>query len=160
MTVRAIFFRGVLLAALWCILTEGSLNSWGLGVISVAAALVASLALLPPGSTRFSFAGLATFLVFFVSQSLLAGIRVALLVFAPRLNIQPGVVRVHLRLPEGASRVILVNTLNLLPGTLVVKLDGNNLYLHALNIRGSAETEVHLTETRIAKMLGLSLEEA
>ncbi|MBA4142717.1 MAG: Na+/H+ antiporter subunit E [Nitrosospira sp.] len=159
MILRAILWRGVLLAALWCLLTEGRVDSWGLGVASAVLALAASLILLPPGSIRFSLAGLAVFLVYFINQSLRAGVRVALLALRPRLNIHPGIEPVSLRMPVGVGRVILVNTLNLLPGTLVVDLAANHLYLHTLDIGGSIEEEVRVAELRIAKMLGLDLDD-
>jgi multicomponent Na+:H+ antiporter subunit E len=159
MILRALLWRSALLAVLWFILTEGRTDSWGVGVISATLALAASLILLPPGAIRFSLDGVAVFLAYFMSQSLRAGIRVALVALRPRLNIHPGVQVVRLRMPEGIGRVILVNTLNLLPGTLVVKFAANNLHLHMLDIRGSIEEEVRATETRIAKMLGLSLDE-
>lgn len=160
MILRAILWRITVLSALWCVLTEGRMDNWGVGLISAALTLIASLALVPPGAIRFSFTGLASFLVYFMSRSFQAGVRVALLALQPRLNIHPGIQVVGLRLPEGVARVILINTLNLLPGTLVVNFAANNLHLHMLDIRSSIEEEVRATETRIAKMLGLRLDES
>lgn len=157
MIIRAILWRSAVLAALWCILTEGRMDNWGVGLISAILALAISLALVAPGTIRFSLTGLAFFLVHFLSQSFRAGIRVALLALQPHLNIHPGITVMRVRMPSGIGRVILVNTLNLLPGTLVVNLTENNMQLHILDMQGSVEEEIRATETRIAKMLGLSL---
>lgn len=160
MVLGAVLWRVAILTALWCILTEGSIDSWGVGVISMALALAVSLAVLPVGAIRFSPTGLVFFLTYFMSQSFYAGVRVALLAVKPRLDIHPGIETVSLRLPNGVGRVILINTLNLLPGTLVLGLNASNLQVHVLDMRTSIEGEIRIAEKRIAKMLGLSLDQS
>ncbi|SFN42496.1 multicomponent Na+:H+ antiporter subunit E [Nitrosospira briensis] len=160
MILGAILWRSVLLAMLWCILAEGNVGSWGVGAISTALALAASLAVLPVGAIRFSPLGLVFFLIYFISKSFRAGVRVALLAVQPRLDIHPGIETVSLRLPNGVGRVILINTINLLPGTLVLGLNASTLQLHVLDMRSSIEGEIRIAEKRIAKMLGLSLDQS
>lgn len=160
MTLRAIFWRSMLLASLWWILTEGQLDSWGIGLVSIALALTASLSLSPPGLSQFSLIGLTSFLAYFLAQSLKGGIQVSLAALRPRLDLHPDVQIIYPRLPEGVGRVILVNTLNLLPGTLSVSLTTEGLRLHILDKRRSIEVEVRNIEARIAHMLGLKLEES
>lgn len=53
--------------------------------------------------------------------------------FRPRLNLAPALLELPITLPEGIARVLLVNTLNLLPGTLSVGLEGNRLRLPVLD---------------------------
>lgn len=156
----AILWRSTVLAAVWCILTEGNIGNWGVGVVSAALALAASFVVLPLGAIWFSPRGLILFLIYFMSQSFSAGVRVALLAIQPRLDIHPGIQTVVLRLPDGVGRVILINAMNLLPGTLVLSLNANNLQLHVLNMRGSIEGEIRTAEAHIAKMLGLSLHQS
>ena len=158
MTLRAIFWRSILLTGLWWILTEGQLDSWNVGLVSVVLALIASLVLLPPSLPRFSLAGLISFLVYFLGQSLKGGVQVALMALRPDLDLHPDVQIIYPRLPEGVGRVILVNTLSLLPGTLSVSLTTNTLRLHILDERRPIEVEVRNAEARIAHMLGLKLE--
>jgi multicomponent Na+:H+ antiporter subunit E len=50
----------------------------------------------------------------------------------------------------------LVNTLNLLPGTVSVSLDGDRLSLHVLDARMPIAEEVLQAEARIARMLEVS----
>ncbi len=163
MTLRAIFWRSILLALLWWILTEGQLDSWGVGLVSIAFALTASLILLPPSLSRFSLIGLTSFLAYFLAQSLKGGIQVSLIALRPRLDLHPDVQTIYPRLPKGVGRVILANTLNLLPGTLSVSLTTESLRLHILDERRSTEVievEVRGIEVRIAHMLGLKLEQS
>ncbi len=143
---------------LWWILTEGSAVAWGVGLISVMLALVASLILLPPGPARLSPTGLAGFVGFFLVQSVKGGVQVARMALRPRLEMHPAMLKITMRLPEGHARLLLANTLNLLPGTLSAGLEHNQLRLHVLDERGPMEKEVREVETRIARMLGLPLE--
>jgi multicomponent Na+:H+ antiporter subunit E len=102
--------------------------------------------------------GLISFLVYFLGQSLKGGVQVALMALRPSLDLFPDVQIIYPRLPKGVGRVILVNTLSLLPGTLSVSLTTNSLHLHILDGRRPIEAEVRNIEARIAHMLGLKPE--
>jgi multicomponent Na+:H+ antiporter subunit E len=156
--VRATLWRGALFALLWWALTDGRAGSWAVGGVAVAFATAASLRLLPPVPTYVSRIGLVRFLVFFVHQSLRGGVQVAWFALRPRMALRPGIREIVLRLPEGISRVLLANTMSLLPGTLSVELDGDRLCLHVLDEAAPIEAEVRTAETRLAQMLGLTLD--
>ncbi len=156
--VRAALWRGALFAVLWWALTDGRTDSWGVGSVSILLAVMLSLRLLPPVSSRVSRVGLLRFLGFFFYQSLRGGVQVALIALRPRLALRPGMHEITLRLPDGIGRVLLANTLSLLPGTLSVELRGNRLCLHVLDEQADTETEVRTAETHMARMLGLELE--
>lgn len=156
--VRAVLWRGALFALLWWALTDGRPGSWGVGGVSVALATAASLVLLPPVETYVSRIGVLRFLAFFVVQSLRGGVQVAGFALRLRIGLKPGFHDVALRLPEGIGRVMLANTLSLLPGTLSVELDGDRLCLHVLDDTAPTDAEVRAAEARIAQMLGLRLD--
>jgi hypothetical protein len=59
--------------------------------------------------------------------------------------------------PAGAGRLVLANTLNLLPGTLSVSLEGEHLHLNVLDTRRPIVAEVRAAERHLARMLGLQL---
>lgn len=59
--------------------------------------------------------------------------------------------------PAGAGRVVLANTLNLLPGTLSMGLEGEHLRLHVLDTHRPIVAEMRTAERRVARMLGLQL---
>lgn len=82
---------------------------------------------------------------------------VASLALRPRLDPRPGVLDITLRLPDGTGRVVLANTLNLLPGTLSVGLEGARLRLHVLDTRRPVVAEVRVAERHVARMFGLRL---
>lgn len=160
MILRTVLWRIVLFIAVWWILTQGRADSWGIGLISIAFALIVSLILLPPGLFRFSFAGLFFFLLYFLNRSLKSGFQVALMAVRLDLDLHPNIQKIPLRLPEGLGRVILVNALNLQPGTLSVNLTTSSLYLHVLDERQPIETQVRDIEKLIAHMLCVELEES
>lgn len=158
--VWAVIWRTALFVLLWWVLSDGRLDSWTVGSGSVALATLLSLRLSPPTRGRVSFPGLLRFLTYFVFQSLRGGIQVAWFAMRPQTGLRPAMREIDLRLPEGIGRVLLINTLNLLPGTLSVELQGRQLCLHVLDEHVSAEAEVRMAETFLARMLRLELEPA
>ena len=57
-------------------------------------------------------------------------------------------------LPPGSARVMLVNTLALLPGTLSVRIEGDRLRLHVLDRRLPIVEELRAVEAAIARIQG------
>lgn len=152
--IGAIVERGLAFATVWWVLAEGRADSWGVGTISVVLALAASLRLAPPASGRLSLPGLLSFAGFFLVQSMRGGLQVASRALRPRMDLAPALLEMPITLPEGVARVLLVNTLNLLPGTVSVRLDENLLHLHVLDTRQPIAEEVREVEARISRLLG------
>ncbi|MEW5966133.1 MAG: Na+/H+ antiporter subunit E [Pseudomonadota bacterium] len=168
-TLRALLGRALALALLWWVLAEGDTSAWGVGLASVALATVASLRLWSPAgkSPRFraqpsndhrglSPVGALAFAAWFLTESLKGGVQVARLAFQRRPDLAPALVDIPLALPPGPATVLLVNSLNLLPGTLSAGIDGRTLRLHVLDARLPVTGEVRAAEARIARMLGLA----
>ena len=71
--------------------------------------------------------------VFFI-ELVKANISVMLLVFSPRINIRPAIVEIKTELKSPMGRLALANTITLTPGTLVVDIKGDSLFIHWINI--------------------------
>ena len=155
MMLRAILERSLACALLWWILTEGRVDGWGIGLVSVGLAVVASLHLLPPARTRFSWRGLFGFIGFFLRHSLRGGVQVATRALRTDMDLAPALIDLPFGLPPGPARVLLACTLNLLPGTLTAVIVGDTLRLHVLDRRMPIAEEVRMAEMRIARMLGV-----
>lgn len=141
----------------WWVLSEGRSDSWLVGVVAVATAVAASLWLAPPqASVRGRTVAALAFAVFFLTQSLRAGLQVAWLALYPAARITPQRVDVALNLPPGPPRYMLAGTLSLLPGTLSVQLDGSQLVVHALTGHAQALSEIRALEVRIAPLFGVA----
>jgi len=152
---RTGWLRVVLLALLWWILTDGAVDSWLVGTPVVLFATLISVVLLP--SLSWSLMGVVRFVPFFLWRSLYGGIDVARRALHPRLPISPGMVDYRWRLPPGLPRVLMANTVSLLPGTLSAELDEERLRIHVLDQTGAFASELAMLEVRVAGLFGLNL---
>jgi multicomponent Na+:H+ antiporter subunit E len=56
-------------------------------------------------------------------------------VYAPRIDINPGIVKIKTRLQTPVGRLALANSIALTPGSLVVDLEGDTLTVHWLDVQ-------------------------
>lgn len=63
-----------------------------------------------------------------------ANLNVMWLVFSPRINIRPAIVEIKTELKSPMGRLALANTITLTPGTLVVDIKDDSLFIHWINI--------------------------
>jgi multicomponent Na+:H+ antiporter subunit E len=73
-----------------------------------------------------------------------ANINVMRLVFSPRIEIEPGIVEIKTGLKSPIGRLALANSITLTPGTLVVDIQDDSLFIHWINV--SATDPVGATE--------------
>jgi multicomponent Na+:H+ antiporter subunit E len=81
---------------------------------------------------RFVFALL--YIPYLVYYILLANLDVAYRVLNPNLPIRPGIIKVKTSLKNEFAKTILANSVTLTPGTLTVDVDGDNFYVHWINV--------------------------
>jgi multicomponent Na+:H+ antiporter subunit E len=156
--IPGILARTAVLALLWWIIAQGQVGAWLIGMPAVAAAAMASFYLDRAWSRRISLTGLAVFIVLFLRESVRGGIDVARRTLAPRMRIQPGFADYRLRLTDPFARVLLINCISLLPGTLAARLDSDNVEVHLLDAGENPEPGLRQLEQAIASLFGLSLE--
>ena len=142
--------RALLFSLLWWALTDGTAGSWWIGAPAVAGAVIISVTLVPP--LGLVWREVMGFVPFFLWHSLKGGVDVAWRAFHPRLPITPELIEYPLRLPPGLPRVILVNTVSLLPGTLSAELGGQVLKVHVLDSLGGFLAELEALEQRVGCM--------
>ena len=146
--------RAFAFAALWTVLGGG--EGWAIGV-PIVIVTVAATSLVPP-ATRWSVSGLARFIPYFLWNSLRGGIDVAARAVHPRLPIDPAIVRYALRLDSTLARVLMANTVTLLPGTLSARLHEDALEVHVLNASADLTDMLGKLERRVADVFGQQLE--
>jgi multicomponent Na+:H+ antiporter subunit E len=157
---RFMVVRVLTLAGGWCVVSEGDRAALAFGVPVVLAALSASVLLPSPSSPRWSVPGLVRYVFAFLVGSLQGGIDVARRALAPRLALAPAILRYGLRLRTEPARHLFMGTLNLMPGTLSVSLDGDDLEVHVLIDRGDAVVlQLRRLETHVARAVGERLED-
>ncbi len=154
--VRTIVLRVFLATTLWYVMAEGRGDFWGLGVVAVILSVGVSLVLFPLSPVRFSLFGFVALLGLFIWESVRSAFQVSMFAFRGRRSLHPNLLLVKLNLPPGGARILLVNAVSLMPGTLGVHLDDDNLRLHVLDDRLSIERDLRRLEAHIARLFGVT----
>lgn len=92
--------------------------------------VLASLRLTPK-----SLAYIPAFLVVFIMELVKSTYDVARRVVSPSLPINPGIVKVRTKLKSPWGRIMLANSITLTPGTMTVETDGEDFYIHWIDIQ-------------------------
>lgn len=85
---------------------------------------------LTPAGLLYSFQYVGVFIVALIRSN----IDVMLRVINPKLPVRPGIVRIETRLKSPMARMILANSITLTPGTFVVDIKENILYVHWIEV--------------------------
>ena len=94
----------------------------------------------------------------FVWQLVLSNLAVAKIVLSPNINKQlnPGFVKISTDLKGDFAKLTLANSITLTPGTLSVDIDGNDIYIHTVNIKGKTpEENKEEISAKFEKVLGV-----
>jgi multicomponent Na+:H+ antiporter subunit E len=111
---------------------------------------------------RWTPASLYHFLAYtgtFVVELVRANISMMKYVYARRIDIKPGVVKVRTRLQSPIGRLALANSIALTPGSLVLDLKDDTLFIHWLDVQSTDVDEatsvlVAPFETHLEKVFG------
>lgn len=118
-------------AGIWWILTEGDPGAWWWGVPAILAA--AWLNPFAPGWTGgWRIRGIIAFVPVFLFFSLRSALDVAWRAVHPRCPLEPALLDYPWALPAGTPRLLFANLVNLMPGTLCVRISEQAITLHVL----------------------------
>ena len=134
------------LAVLWAILCEGEGWIVGAPVILIATAVTS----LGTSADQWSLAGIARFIPYFLWNSGRGAVDVAARALHPQLPVDPAILRYEMQLDSTAARVLMANSVTLLPGTLSADMEGNVLSVHVLNASGPAMDSLSALERHIS----------
>ncbi len=138
-----------LAAGLWWVLAGGDVTSWKIGVPAAFAAAAISLLQPPPRRQRLRLRGTLRFIPYYLYQSARGGVDVARRALSPSLPLAPGFVPFVTRLPRGPARTFFMAVISLLPGTLSVRIDGNQLMIHVLDMHLPIAESLGALEARV-----------
>lgn len=144
--------RALLLAGLWVVFAGPDPGSWVIGAPTVLGATWASLKLSAPRPRTLSPAGTLRFLPFFLVESLRGGIDVAWRVLRPAMAVRPGLRTYRTRLRNPSARLVFVDSISLLPGTLSADLRNDVVTVHALDVETEIERALEALEGRVAAL--------
>ncbi|NQU76448.1 MAG: Na+/H+ antiporter subunit E [Planctomycetes bacterium] len=71
---------------------------------------------------------------YFLYYCVRANLDVAFRVLHPDVPIRPGIVRIRTTLTGDMAKTFLANSITLTPGTLTIDIDGQDLYIHCINV--------------------------
>ena len=74
------------------------------------------------------------YLPYFLHYCIRANLDVMVRVVHPDVPIRPGIVKVTTTLNSNMAKTFLANSITLTPGTLTIDIDGQDLYIHWINI--------------------------
>jgi multicomponent Na+:H+ antiporter subunit E len=78
--------------------------------------------------------GILLYSLLFFKALLIANLDVAKRVLSPKLNINPGIVKIRTELTSDVGKMLLANSITLTPGTLTVDIKGEYLFIHWINV--------------------------
>lgn len=152
----SILTRFTLFASLWWIIVQGRADAWFIGLPTAALAAMASISLSSDALPRLSIIGLFHFIALFISESISGGIDVARRTLSPKVRVQPGFSRYRPALEDPRARILFVNCISLLPGTLSTSIEGDYVELHQLDIRQNPVPQLQRIEQVIARLFRLT----
>jgi multicomponent Na+:H+ antiporter subunit E len=150
--------RLAMFALLWLVLAGTDPVSWLVGVPVVLLATYAAVRLSRIVGSDPRPLRLLLFLPFFVWESILGGIDVARRVMGPRLRIDPALVSYRPRLRDPAAKVVFLDSISLLPGTLSADFRDGVAEVHALDRDPSVVAGLKRLERQVASLFGERLE--
>ena len=135
----------------WFVLTGSDLTSWIIGIPAVLLAAAVSLFLAPRTLLVVNPVEALLFIPYFLFLSILSGIDVLRRTFSTGPRINPGILSYRTRL-QGSSRILLVNVISLLPGTLSADLKGSEVSIHVLDTTIPVQENIETLENHIARI--------
>ncbi len=81
------------------------------------------------------------YLPVFLWQLVLANFSVARRVLSIKIPLNPGIVKIETDLEGDFGKLLLANSITLTPGTLSIDIDGKNLYVHTIDVKGKTPEE-------------------
>ena len=118
-------------------------NSLGLDIMLTGAALAALLAVaFAPFSGAYAhiswtprvLLNVLLYFAVFIEELVRANLNVLRLVLSPRIHIEPGIIEIQTTLKSPLGRLVLANSITLTPGTLVVDIKDDTLFIHWINV--------------------------
>lgn len=145
-----------LLIVFWAVLsfelTQPFLVASGLLTAFLVARASKRTGLIPDGSPVMHVRTVITYTPWLLWQIIVANVRVILLVWHPKLPIDPRVVEIPCSLKTNLGRAIYANSITLTPGTVTIEVEHDKLLIHALTAADEAGLNEGTMESLIKQL--------
>ncbi len=143
--------RTAVFTAAWWILAEGDVADFAMPAAFILCAAASSRALCPPRAWRWHPLAVARFVPWFLWNSFLGGLDVALRAFRPSMPLKPEIIELDIEVPEKPA-LLLAWIVSLLPGTACVHLGESTIRIHVLDTRVSTTEKTRDLGRRLRKL--------
>lgn len=127
------------------------------GVVACAAitALVRHLGLLDEEGMPYEHAvGAILYIPWLLKEVFLANLKVARMVWSPKLEIAPRMVHIKHQLKTSFGIATYINSITLTPGTVTVDVDADEIIVHALTVAAAEDLQSGVMHERIQRLEG------
>lgn len=141
---KQLLVQTILLLLFWLLLAGGEVGAeaWVVALPTLVVAITISLHLKRPHRQRLRWHLLPAFFMSLLLEMFRGAVQTARMAISPAKRLRPGLVSMPLELGGTSERTLLINILNLVPGTLSVSLTDNTLLLHVLDTTADVADEV------------------
>lgn len=151
----------LLLLGFWLLLS-GRFNPLFIGM-GVASSLLISRAVTPLFEHTIGPAGvhprvrtgrLLVYIGWLLGRMLVSALQIAWIVLNPRVPPKPGIVRLRTDLRSPAARAMLANSITLVPGSMTLEMDADELTVHSFTPDAVEDLATAAMQNRIAAIFG------
>ncbi len=152
---RRVATDAVVLSTMWLLLSGlFDLFHLSLGAISVILVLLINRREEMKEVDRFpiKLTRLLIYLAWLAKEMILSAVHVARVVIAPRMPLDPVLIRFKSKQPNDLARVLLANSITLTPGTLTIDLSGDDFLVHSLTRNTADGVTNGVMQEKVARM--------
>lgn len=155
----AVILRAAIFALFWAAVGSWEADYLAYGPVSVVASTALSISLTPPAQPRVRqwprrAQGIVLLTGWFLGKALLGGADVARRAARFTPDIDPVVVTAPLSLPPGHARQMALLLMNLMPGSMVQRVIGDEVELHSLSVALGPEQQWAELQLRVGRAFG------
>lgn len=136
----------LLFGGVWLLLSQFRVDFFLPGIPAAAVAAVSSTLIWRTNGPRLALAALPRYLLHFLWRSLVGGLDVAARAFHPRMPLSLGFLCYRFHSSDETEQVVFSDTVTLMPGTLVVRLDEKEALFHVLSTEASSRKALESEE--------------
>jgi multicomponent Na+:H+ antiporter subunit E len=145
----SIVLMAALLTGVWYLLS-GKFDVLHFGTGMVTAVVIALLYRPVEDGTVWKAGRFLAYVPWLIGQIVLSNLRVARAVLMPRMPISPAFVRLRPAVTGPRALTLLGTSITLTPGTLTVDVDGDEIFVHALDAASAQDVRDRVIERRVA----------
>jgi multicomponent Na+:H+ antiporter subunit E len=133
---------------------------FAMGVVSSAAITLLSTSLLEatigPAAThpRVRLIQLVPYATWMLGRMFVSALQVARIVLDPRVPPEPGIARFRTQLTSPAARSMLANSITLVPGTMTLEMEADEITIHAFTPDAADDLASAAMQNRVARVFG------